>query len=137
MKKYILLFAAIALPLLLCYLYYTYYSESGSFWSIQCGFHKLTGLQCPGCGGQRSLYHILHGDILFALRNNALFVICIPFLLHMYYGFIQLYVFKNKRSLNRFSFSTQFIYILIVVVIVFFIVRNIPFEPFIYLSPAN
>ncbi len=38
----------------------------------RCFFHQLTGLHCPGCGGQRALHHLVHGEILTALRCNAL-----------------------------------------------------------------
>jgi hypothetical protein len=39
-----------------------------------CQFHQLTGLNCPGCGGTRALYALLHGDILTALHDNAVAV---------------------------------------------------------------
>ena len=39
-----------------------------------CVFHQLTGLNCPGCGGTRALYALLHGDIITALHDNALLV---------------------------------------------------------------
>lgn len=37
-----------------------------------CGFHRLTGLPCPFCGGTRAARAILHGDFLFALYLNPL-----------------------------------------------------------------
>jgi hypothetical protein len=40
-----------------------------------CVFHKLTGWNCPGCGGTRAAYQLLHGHPLRALRDNALFVL--------------------------------------------------------------
>src|SRR5277367_6162795 len=39
-----------------------------------CQFHRLTGLNCPGCGMTRALYALLHGDFITALHDNALFV---------------------------------------------------------------
>jgi len=40
-----------------------------------CLFHELTGLNCPGCGGTRAAYQLLHGHLLPALRDNALFIL--------------------------------------------------------------
>jgi hypothetical protein len=45
----------------------------------QCVFHKLTGLQCPGCGTTRALHHLLHGDIAGAFRLNAMLFVVAPF----------------------------------------------------------
>ena len=37
-----------------------------------CAFHRLTGLNCPGCGATRGLYALLHGHWRQALQDNAL-----------------------------------------------------------------
>ncbi|MEU8969678.1 DUF2752 domain-containing protein [Streptomyces monashensis] len=37
-----------------------------------CPLYRLTGLYCPGCGGLRSAHAFVHGDLLTALRDNAL-----------------------------------------------------------------
>ena len=42
-----------------------------------CPFHALTGWWCPGCGMTRATHHLLHGDVVGALRFNAL----LPFVL--------------------------------------------------------
>ena len=42
-----------------------------------CPFRALTGLWCPGCGLTRATHHLMHGDVLGALRFNAL----LPFVL--------------------------------------------------------
>src|SRR5277367_1610284 len=39
-----------------------------------CEFHRLTGLNCPGCGMTRALYALLHGNFSTALHDNAPFV---------------------------------------------------------------
>ena len=44
-----------------------------------CLFHKFTGYQCPGCGSLRALHQVLHGNLLEALRLNALLVLTLPF----------------------------------------------------------
>jgi len=43
-----------------------------------CIFHQMTGLDCPGCGAQRALHQLLHGNLLAALRLNAMFVLSLP-----------------------------------------------------------
>src|SRR5450631_1127093 len=43
-----------------------------------CLLHELTGWNCPGCGGTRSVYALLHGNVALALKDNALFVLLIP-----------------------------------------------------------
>ena len=37
----------------------------------RCLFHALTGWQCPGCGGTRALYHLLHLNFSQAMYYNA------------------------------------------------------------------
>lgn len=39
-----------------------------------CVLLHLTGLQCPGCGGTRALYSLLHGDVLGSLQLNPLVI---------------------------------------------------------------
>lgn len=43
-----------------------------------CMFHEITGLDCPGCGAQRALHQLLHGNLLAALHFNAMFVLSLP-----------------------------------------------------------
>lgn len=43
-----------------------------------CLFHQLTGLDCPGCGAQRALHQLLHGQLIAAVRLNAMFVVSLP-----------------------------------------------------------
>ncbi|HUE36712.1 MAG TPA: DUF2752 domain-containing protein, partial [Candidatus Acidoferrum sp.] len=40
-----------------------------------CQFHLLTGLYCPGCGATRASYQLLHGNLMAALHDNALYVV--------------------------------------------------------------
>lgn len=41
-----------------------------------CPLFRLTGLYCPGCGGLRSAHAMAHGELLRALGDNALVVLC-------------------------------------------------------------
>ena len=46
-----------------------------------CVFHQLTGLQCPGCGATRAVFHLLHGDIAGAFRLNQFLFLVVPFVM--------------------------------------------------------
>ena len=51
----------------------------------ECTFHRLTGLDCPGCGSLRALHALSHGHLLEALRFNTLTVLSVPLL--AWFGF--------------------------------------------------
>lgn len=51
-------------------------AEHGFF--PRCTFHSVSGWECPGCGGQRALHQLLHGNLGAALRYNALFIALLP-----------------------------------------------------------
>jgi hypothetical protein len=43
-----------------------------------CTFHRLTGLECPGCGSLRALHQLLHGHLIAALCLNAFVILSLP-----------------------------------------------------------
>ena len=49
-----------------------------------CSFRRLTGLECPGCGGTRALRALICGDIGAALRYNPFLIAALPILLTEY-----------------------------------------------------
>ncbi len=59
------IFAGIAL-LWLGALYFFDPAQSGSCF-IPCLFRLVTGRRCPGCGAQRSIHQLLHGNFLDAI----------------------------------------------------------------------
>ena len=48
-----------------------------------CLLYKSTGIYCAGCGATRAVYALLHGRVMEALHDNALFVAALPLLLWM------------------------------------------------------
>jgi len=95
-----------------------------------CQFHRLTGLNCPGCGGTRAAYALLHGNFVTAFRDNALFVAGLP-LVAARAGWLALNRWRG-RSPGPF-FPTRFLLPLLVVIGVFGVLRNLP--AFAFLSP--
>ena len=88
----------------------------------QCLFHKLTGLQCMGCGSQRVVHSLLHGDFAGAWQANAFLVISLPFLI-----FFLWLEFSRKKYPELYSkVHSQFIIILIASLLFFWLIlRNL------------
>jgi Protein of unknown function (DUF2752) len=99
----------------------------------KCRFYQLTGLYCPGCGAQRSLYHLVHGHFLTGIRCNPLFVLALPILAYM--GIRLLLPEARRRAWPSITFSERGMITLGVILVVFTIVRNIPHAPFTFLAP--
>lgn len=110
--------------------FYQYNPSENKGIFLRCPSNFLFGINCPGCGSQRALHHLLHLNLIEALRFNALFV----------FGFIGMlfigirYLFGYKKTipfkLNKYVFIGLFI-----LVILYGILRNVPIYPFTLLSP--
>ncbi|WP_366937736.1 DUF2752 domain-containing protein [uncultured Apibacter sp.] len=134
-NKYLILFLTLLLIALVC-IYYYYYDPGKSNYGLPCFFKLVTGLNCAGCGGQRALHNLLHGNFLLALRYNF-FIYLIPFFLYLFYVNIEVYIFRGKKFVLDFMFSNKLGIIGILIILVYMVLRNIPYVPFIYLSPPN
>lgn len=124
--------AAAATALLL--LYYFFDARKENFFPV-CPFLKLTGFYCPGCGSQRAVSALLHGQLLSAFGFNLLVPLSIPFILYGVVAEFQ-HVFKQVIIKNNFFYAPFFAKITAIVVISFFILRNIPVYPFTLLAPG-
>lgn len=113
---------AIVVVLVAVLVYYFVFDPVGNRFAPQCLFHKLTGLQCAGCGSQRLVHALLHGDVVAAFRANALAFISIPFLLLMVYADARR---RRYPVLHRKLYSTTTIVIACSAIVVWSVVRNI------------
>lgn len=120
---------------LLIVFYRSVYSHSGEQWTMQCGFHELTGWLCPGCGGQRAFSHLLNGNVLAALGHNLMIIIILPLLLYIYLVLGQIYLVGNQNFRKYLVLKPWHAYVFLLVLLIFFIVRNIPTYPFTLLNP--
>jgi hypothetical protein len=99
-----------------------------------CIFYLVTGLYCPGCGSQRAFSALLHGDIWQAFNYNALFMLCLPLIIYSAVAGV-LNIYREKQTGQQLFYSSLFVKISLAAIIVFWIVRNIPFHPFNLLAP--
>lgn len=112
-------------------LYYVFGKFTGLY--IPCLFYKVTGLYCPGCGVTRMFYALSEGNIYQAFRSNEIVFILIPFLLFELILYVYKYIKADKRKTSK--FHTILIYGILIVVILFGIIRNVPY--FEYLKPIT
>jgi uncharacterized protein DUF2752 len=98
----------------------------------RCPLHTMTGLHCPGCGSLRALHSLLHGNLASALRSNALLVFSLPFLACL--GFNSLRASPSKTTTTA-GPRTVWFWIFFVAMMIFGVLRNLPFAPFSHLAP--
>lgn len=97
---------------------------------LPCIFHKITGFYCPGCGISRMFISFAKLDFYQAFRYNPLvFILLILFFIYM---IIEIIHFKKKRY--YFKINKWLYVVLLVIVISFGILRNIPY--FSFLAPT-
>ncbi len=102
-----------------------------------CLLYEVTGIYCPGCGMMRGIYELLHFNFLQALRDNALIILVITpltgyFLLREYVHF----VFNGKYRMPAPRFRKWMIILFITLIVVFTVLRNLPFDIFNNLRPS-
>ena len=98
-----------------------------------CLFHKLTGWDCAGCGGQRALHQLLHGHLLVAFRLNPLVFVLLPLLL--YWLVLKLRANLTGKPEHQQTLPPVWAWIVLVLILSFAVLRNLPFEPFAWFKP--
>ncbi len=124
---------AIFLLLLGVFILYLNINPSEVDFLPKCPLYFTTGLYCPGCGSQRATHQLLNFNFLGVAQQNLLYVLGL--LIFSYHAVI--------LGLNRFFNKTYYNYMyhpkmpiaLLVVIITFWIFRNIPTYPFNLLAP--
>ena len=98
-----------------------------------CPFHALTGLYCPGCGTGRAMHQLLHGNLLAAMRLNSFAVIMLPPI--AYWLVSSGLQFIGRKPLPSKFIPAFWIWTLLVVILLYWILRNVPYYPFTLLAP--
>lgn len=117
--------AAIALAVLV----YFFNPATHQFYPV-CQFHRLTGLNCPGCGMTRAVYALLHGEFLAALRDNALLV-GVGCLAGVRAGWLVLAKIRGWPTGK--IFPEKWLWLLLTTTLLFGLLRNLPV--FAFLAP--
>ncbi len=62
----------------------THPTSSDAASTPNCIIKLTTGFDCPGCGGTRAFFYLMHGNVLAAARSHLLLVFAPPYLVYMY-----------------------------------------------------
>ncbi|HEX6074841.1 MAG TPA: DUF2752 domain-containing protein [Micromonosporaceae bacterium] len=93
-----------------------------------CALKALTGFDCPGCGGTRAFWYLVHGNLPEAARHHVVAVFAAPFLVYLYLSWAAQRMFNLK--LPQFPLRPGMVTGFFVVWGVFMVVRNLPWAPF-------
>lgn len=130
--KITLICLSVLLGLLLLWLYFNV-NPNGQSFIPKCPFHSITGLHCPGCGSQRALHDFLHGRLLEGFQHNVL--IGLGLLVMFYKAFLWIRSYFYPQKTNNLLYNPKTAWAILILIVVFWILRNIPFSPFNILAP--
>lgn len=98
-----------------------------------CVFNKLTGMYCPGCGATRAVHSLLHGEFRQAMAFNGVILFFLAaFGVWFAWNGLRIAMKKQDQWPNLGRRATRIIF---AGLIIYFILRNIPVEPFTWLAP--
>ena len=121
LRRKIILTCIVAALIVLLAMLYCFPPEQYAYWP-KCLLLQFTGLHCPACGGTRAVAALLHGDLHRSLANN---ILLIPSALAC------LVLGRYPALLKRRSVTWS----LVGVIALFFVLRNLPWQPFCLLAP--
>lgn len=101
-------------------------------WMPECSIRRLTGLHCPGCGGTRCAGRLLEGDLAGAFAMNA----AVAVIALSAAGLLLAGVWREWRGgKSTLRILPAWAWSLAAFVLVFGLVRNLPWWPFTLLVP--
>lgn len=131
-KKIIYILATTALVAVVVF-YFNFSPKEFNFFP-KCPFYVVTGFHCPGCGSQRAFHEILHGNIIAGIQHNLLVILAVLVIAYKFFVF-----FRNKanpeKSSRNLLYHNAAPWIILILVVGFWIIRNIPLAPFHFFAP--
>jgi len=116
--------------ILFCFVIILYfYNPVHTFFYPKCIFYETTGYFCPGCGTLRSFHSLFHGNFTEAFFSNVLIYIL------SFYFMLKLFFSKMKCGKFFLKFSSLEISVLMIIIMIYWVIRNINFYPFTILAP--
>ena len=100
---------------------------------LPCPIYTATGIYCPGCGITRMFMSLFSGNIVSALKYNAMVMILMPFV--VFYGVRWSCEFVKNGRLGRMKKADLIaVWIVVALIVIFCILRNT--AAFSFLAPV-
>ncbi len=96
--------------------------------SPTCLVKLTTGFDCPGCGGTRAFWYLLHGNVPAAARSHILAVFAAPVLVYMWITWTARVAFG--RQLPKLRLSPTTVGVFLGIWGAWAVLRNLPWAPF-------
>jgi hypothetical protein len=103
------------------------------FINPKCILYGTTGIYCPGCGSQRATHQLLNFNIFGILQHNVLYFISLVIL--GYHLIVLIINAMFKKNIYNYVYHPKTPLAILVFIIIFWILRNIPYYPFNLLAP--
>ncbi len=91
-----------------------------------CFFKKWTGFDCAGCGSTRACYQLMHGNIAQAADHNIMLLLFIPVIV---IGIVNVFTARMQVAWQHLNKPM----IVLWLILLFWLLRNIPVFPFIWM----
>lgn len=95
--------------------------QKGWIPELPCLFHKLLHLYCPGCGGTRATFALLHGQIQTSFLANPAVLLGVILIIY-YEGSTAYYLFRQSAS---YYWKTRIAYGYCILVLFLTLIRNL------------
>ncbi|HMR17877.1 MAG TPA: DUF2752 domain-containing protein [Sphingobacterium sp.] len=106
-------------------LLYKYFNPLNHAFFPKCPMKHLTGLDCPGCGGQRALHHVFNGEWKLAFQQNQLLFFLVPYIILGFYLQLVPNPTSGELKIRKALYGYRAIQILFIVIVLFTIIRNV------------
>lgn len=106
-------------------------TASNQFFS--CMWLVITGGFCPGCGMTRAVHDLMHGRLLQAIDHNAFGIVLLAFIATI--AIKPMWLALTRNTWRSPAIPEPVIYTLAASLLLWWILRNLPWAPFIALAP--
>jgi hypothetical protein len=99
-----------------------------------CPVFAVTGCACPGCGLTRGFHALFNGNIMTALHFNLLIPVWAAIFVYVFVSLVLLAV--RGKGLPMWPTSPRFMWVFMVALLTFGVLRNLPLYPFSLFFPS-